>query len=381
MHVAQVVVLIFTAVAPGEAGVTLVRHYQFHEPHDKGVLFSMAVTPEQDVLSLVPSRGGTWRLIRVRGWFSEKPSEQTIDVPGIAVPKDPPKTAPRLTFLQMKLLVTPDGSFAIAIASGIWRNSAGVATDDDVVSVIDLHAFNVAKTTQGPPLAQELPNGSPGQLRGDGATRTREYALDRAGHLVIREKTDLRSLETFCDPHTGQTVGVSTQFNWNRSEIDLRFLTLPDLASVGEGHYRETLTCGGRVREDAGGSTAALLARTLGRPVPLADFLDIFSNFQAVYGPKDPLKHRCPTTGTTRDGQFEKESCFGFPTRTFWGNTGTPKEWRENILSLRTGMQIGTVDELASGDSVESQLAEHDGQNYLLIIEGGTRLKIYAIAE
>jgi hypothetical protein len=151
MRGAQVaLVLIFTALAPGEAGMTLVRHYQFHEPHDKGVLFSMAVTPEQDVLSLVPNRKGTWHLTRVRGWFGEKPSEQTIDVPGIAVPKDPPNTARRLTFLQTKLIVTPDGGFAIAIASGIWRNRAGVATDDDVVSVIDLHTFNVAKTTQGP---------------------------------------------------------------------------------------------------------------------------------------------------------------------------------------------------------------------------------------
>jgi len=247
--------------------------------------------------------------------------------------------------------------------------------------VIDLHSFNIAKTTQGPPLAQEFPSGSPGHLRGDGAIRTRDYALDRAGHLVVREKTDLRSLDKVCDQRTGQTVGVSTQFDWNRSEIDLRFLTLPDLTSIGEGHYRETLTCGGRVLEDAGGSTAALLARRLGSPVPLGDFLDVFSNFQAAYGPKDPLKHRCPTTGITRDGQFEKESCYGFPTRTFWGNTGKPKEWRENILSLRTGTQVGTVDELASGDSVESQLADHDGQNYLLIVEGGTRLKIYAIGE
>ncbi len=357
------------------------RRYQLREPHDKGVRFATAVTPEQDLLSLVPNREGTWRLTRVRGWFSERPSEQTINVPGIAAPKDPPKTAPRLTLLQMRLIVAPDGGFAVAIASGIWRNGAGAATDNDVVSVVDLHTFSVAKTTQGPPLAQELPSGSPGHLRGDGATRT-EYALDRAGHLVTREKTDLRSLDSFCDPRTKQTVGVSTtQFGWNKSEIDLRFLTLPDLTSIGEGHYRETLTCGGRVREDPGESVAALLARTQGSPVPLADFLDVFSSFQVTYGPKDPLKHRCPTTGITRDGQFEKESCYGFPTRTFWGNTGKPKEGGENILSLRTGQQVGTVDELASGDSVESQLADHDGQDYLLIVEGGTRLKIYAIRE
>jgi len=32
-------------------------------------------------------------------------------------------------------------------------------------------------------------------------------------------------------------------------------------------------------------------------------------------------------------------------------------------------------------DSVQSQFADQDGQDYLLVIEGGTRLKIYAITE
>jgi hypothetical protein len=35
------------------AEVVHLRDYQPSEPHDRGVLFAMAVTPEQDVLSLV----------------------------------------------------------------------------------------------------------------------------------------------------------------------------------------------------------------------------------------------------------------------------------------------------------------------------------------
>jgi hypothetical protein len=66
----------------------------------------MAVTPEQDVLSLVPKRNGTWRLTRVRGWLDEKPIEETIDVPGIPVPSRPDKSARRLSSLYMKLIVT-----------------------------------------------------------------------------------------------------------------------------------------------------------------------------------------------------------------------------------------------------------------------------------
>jgi hypothetical protein len=53
---------------------------------------------------------------------------------------------------------------------------------------------------------------------------------------------------------------------------------------------------------------------------------------------------------------------------------------RLRALSGETTASQVTVDERVS-DSVESQLADHDGQDYLLIVESGTRLKIYAIRE
>ena len=68
----------------------------------------------------------------------------------------------------------------------------------------------------------------------------------------------------------------------------------------------------------------ALLTRPEGAAGSLADFLSVFSDFHDLQTTV-PLKHRCPTTGITRDGRFEKESCFGLPTWTFWGNPGKPK--------------------------------------------------------
>jgi hypothetical protein len=64
----------------------------------------------------------------------------------------------------------------------------------------------------------------------------------------------------------------------------------------------------------------------------------------------------------------------------FWGTSGKPREYRENILSLKTGKPVAIVDELVK-DRVQSQLPNSDGQDYLIVIEDGTRLKIDATTD
>jgi hypothetical protein len=59
-----------------------VRDYGTHEPTDRHVLFAMAVTADQDVLSFVAKADGKWRLTRIHGWLEKRPTEQTIDIPG-----------------------------------------------------------------------------------------------------------------------------------------------------------------------------------------------------------------------------------------------------------------------------------------------------------
>jgi len=160
----------------------------------------------------------------------------------------------------------------------------------------------------------------------------------------------------------------------------LQFLSLPNLTVAGEGHYRENLTCAGWIRDDPGEECAATVSRIEGSSIPLGDFLKMFSNIEELRL-KDPLKHRCPISGVTRDGRFEMETCFEFGLHTFWGGPGKPRENRENILSVKTGLQVGTLDELAINDSAGEQFADHKGRDYLLVLEGGTRLKVYAITE
>jgi hypothetical protein len=47
---------------------------------------------------------------------------------------------------------------------------------------------------------------------------------------------------------------------------------------------------------------------------------------------------------------------------------------------VKTGHQLGSVEESVS-DTVESRFASNDGRDYLLVMEGGWRLKVYAIVE
>jgi hypothetical protein len=87
----------------------------------------------------------------------------------------------------------------------------------------------------------------------------------------------------------------------------------------------------------------------------------------------------CRTAGVTRDGMFRWESCVTTGRSFFW-EYPTITDRHENIFSVKTGAQIGTVKETTRA-TVSSSLAEHGGRDYLLVLEGGTELKVYEITE
>jgi hypothetical protein len=87
----------------------------------------------------------------------------------------------------------------------------------------------------------------------------------------------------------------------------------------------------------------------------------------------------CRSAGVTRDGLFRWESCQTMGHSFFWENP-TITDRHENIFSTKTGAQIGVVKE-TTRDTVNSRFAEHDGRDYLLVMEGGTQLKVYEITE
>jgi len=316
-------VALFLLVGAGSlhAEVKQVRSYRTHEPSDRNVRFAMAVTPNQDVLSFVAKRDGTWRLTRVRNWLDKNPAEQTIAVPGIAVPER--SNAERLNGLRAELFVTEDASFAICVATGIWSTR----TADNVVSVIDLRSFQILTT-----------------VHQDG---TSEHFVNRVGRFVL-------SAGVRQDPTT--------------FEVTLRFLTLPDLVPDGSCRFSETIK--GKIGEkrsfemhDQDCGSERLDGLVAGDGVPW--------NRRMIH------PDGCGDLPASGDALFRAEFC-----QTIRRGLLNPvvTDQHVTVLSTKTGSQIGIIKE-ATRDTVNSRFAQQDGRDYLLVMEGGTQLKVYEITE
>ncbi len=315
---------LFLLVGAGglHAEVKEVRSYHTHEPSDRNVRFAMAVTPNQDVLSFVAKRDGKWRLTRVRNWLDKNPVEQTIDVPGIVVPEKSKGGPAQLISLSIELLVTPDGGFAICVATGGYRNSQRGGAADNVVSVIDLRTFKVLTT-----------------VHQDGSS---EHYVDRAGRFVLGKSV------------VQGGIGPTVPNQRISREVTLRFFTLPDVTPDGTCRFTETLERRTWAPDDPDcGSSLEERSRTL------------------------PIGSPCDPADTTRDGRLRGEFCQNIR-RGFFNPVVTDQH--VNIFSAQTGAQIGVIKE-TTRDTVGARLAEHGGRDYLLVMEGGTQLKVYEITE
>ena len=304
----------------------------------------MAVTPEQDVLAFVAKEDGKWRLSRVRGWLDKQPADETIEVPGLAKKDFARPGAP----WYASMLVTANGEFVVCISSGNGRPVDGQRglEFDDIISVVDLREFKVLKTAHAPASRNEI----------------RQYFLDSAGHLVLRASKSLPGPE-----------GMSPSFG---NGVRIVLLNLPDLTASEQCHYSEWMSGGKVIRREGGKDCDALVSHAPGGRKPLSEFLDQLRDNNEPR-PKERPPFNCVAI-ISLDGRFRRESCTDFH-RNWWGNPVVTKAW-EDIFSVRTGKQIGTVN-INVRDSGSSRFAELDGRNYLLVMEGGTKLKIYALTE
>jgi hypothetical protein len=342
------VILTASAGLSASSAIKLVRNFQLQPPHDRRIVFSMALTENQDLLSFIASPDGKWRLSRVRGWFNEQPQEDRIVVPGLVLGDRKDWFSP----WSAKLLLTPDGKFVICIASASRSGGRG---DEEFVSVVSLAEFKVVASAHPP----ELP-----ALTGS----YRLYNLDRRGNLVAQAHTPFPR-------HPGDDISVGG------SQVKMAVLSLPGLELSDQCKYSEWTRSNSPTRLAEYDSCNDLLAHE-GGFASVLDFIGSFVQTGEVSRTNELARpSTCAFLGyaryLSRDGRYEREICLASH-RGFWGGLVVTRAV-ENIFSTETGKQVGSVEEPT--DSVESGFASVYGREYLLVMEGGTRLMIYQISQ
>jgi hypothetical protein len=339
---ANVALALITLSAHCDAEVALSREYVLKPPRDKRILFAMAVTPGQDVLSFIASDENRWRLSRVRRWLDNQPIEESLDIPGLGRGDGDVWAG-----LSTTLLLSPDGRFAVCVASGAHR--AAAYERQEFVSVVDLSQFKVVVTVRPSSLAQL-------------AGTYRSFDLDRSGHLVVNAVTSTRSDGIFHYQHK------------------LATLALPGLNVIDGCEYSEWSTGvlgSGTLLENE--NACAGLVKNAG-VASLQEYLRAFINNdeELERGRVRPAECAFLTYASyvSRDGRLRRELCTSGH-RSFWGNFVVSNA-RENVLSAETGKKLGSI-KWPNSYPLQARFAIADGQDYLVVMEGGTRLRVYHI--
>jgi hypothetical protein len=151
-----------TAAASAQTQLALVREVEIVPPAsgkfppglagDPGSrLFSMCMAPDQSVLILNPTPDGQWALVRIRKWWTADPQSESLRVPGWSS-----HDTKNLQDLGVEVQVTPDGRYAVAIAGADWMDKSGFVLfappgyvqkkPDTIITVVDLERWQILRT-------------------------------------------------------------------------------------------------------------------------------------------------------------------------------------------------------------------------------------------
>ena len=328
------------------AEVKLVREYLLKPPRNRHVIFAMAVTPEHDVLSVVANDDGTWRLSRVRHWLDQQPLEESLSLPGLV--QGGREGWSGWGIWSQQLSISPDGNVALCIVSANNGRER-----QDLVSVVSLDHLKIVTSVRTSALAEVSGN-------------FRTYRLDRRGHLVVDASTPFPR-----QPGDDAFFGGASH--------KLATFALPRLSMTGNCEYSEWMGRGSVVRRENESNCAGLLQNSGVNSLDELSktFVETDEVTQTTKGaPPGGCAFLTYISHISRDGRLRRELCSGGH-RGFFGNfavTGV----RENIYSVQTGQQLGFIKE-PSDHPLQSRFATLDGRDYLLVMEGGTRLWVYQI--
>jgi hypothetical protein len=113
--------------------------------------FSMRVAPDQSVLVLDSDTSGKWPLVRFRKWWTDTPVREMLDIPGWSS-----ADAKHLDTLHVDVQITPDGRYAVAFAGADWMEKSDfiffappgyvARKPDTIITVVDLEQWRIVSS-------------------------------------------------------------------------------------------------------------------------------------------------------------------------------------------------------------------------------------------
>jgi hypothetical protein len=119
------------------------RGYWFYRAIHSNAIFSIQLTPSNDLLIYGVDKNGKWPLVKVQRWWTSDPQTSVLSTPGFSG-----GDGENLEGLAANLEVTADGRYAVAVAGAEWAlPKDGVLRPGEVISsVINLNQFQVQAT-------------------------------------------------------------------------------------------------------------------------------------------------------------------------------------------------------------------------------------------
>ena len=314
---------------------------------DGGVKFSTAVSPSGDVLSLIAKDSGKWELYRVRNAFGS-PSQDRLVLPGFFSKKD----KQGLDSLRAYLYISSDGRFAICAAGASWydgpRTRPTSIAADDVISLVDLSAFNIVTSTH----TRDLP-----------IFPTRSIKLDHEDHVLLDSSM-----------WTGQ--------EWRYAFVRL---DIPSLTPGPACHYQSNPTTVTACEAALGPSVVFQEYRRREMPTGTELFPDwrlqmpslcATKHVSSLFIEADEVCHWYKLTDDKKFGLAER-STVSLNIVLDWYSSG-----RSVYIAFdaTNGSQIGEIP-VQRGSVPEFHFGYSGGRDYLVAIENGTLVNIYELRE
>jgi len=332
-------------IAPhlSHAQVTKVRELDLDPHRDRRVLFGMAVTSRNEVLSFVAKDTGNWELHVASNWLSQNPTINKLSIPGFFSKQDYRRDNKSMETMGAQVFATRDGNFAVCVGSAMWLKrvsgrAVGEATADEVIAVVDLASLKIVAATNTADLD---------------LFSARGVALDDDGFLRIESLS----------------AGKVRQGAFIR-------LSIPSLKPSPRCSYDWIVDSPGK--EHPQPTTARECSEIIGSR-SLADYLNEGQRRPAA---KPDVCENNQSEFCRWAGELTPDSQFGVALRTeghdnFWGSWVVTSN-SYIIFSTSRRADIGEIKE-PTDDSFQSALTYIDGHDYLLVLQSGTHLTAYEL--